>query len=369
MSEETAKRYQKIKQRLTLFGIPWTIAILCLFSFSPLAHSIGSKIGDGNPWLTTGLYFFYFSISLFVLDLPLSVYSSYWIEKRFGLSNQNLFQWTREFLKRSILSFFIALLLIEGLYGLIRSFPQSWWLWAWVGYMLFSYLLGKLFPVLILPLFYQYGEVARPELKDRIIRLAARHGMPVNRIYSLNLSKTTKKANAAFMGMGKTKRVVLSDTLLVNFTDDEIESVMAHELGHFKHKDIWRQFAVGATISLLGFLLVYLTAGPWSRLIGYGGIEDLSAMPFLMLILYGFSLIIMPLQNLFSRYLERQADRFALGEVPTSWFIDCMKKLATINLADPDPDPLYEWFFYSHPAIRKRIQMAESLSVAGKPHA
>jgi len=222
-----------------------------------------------------------------------------------------------------------------------------------------SYILGKVFPVFIVPLFYKYGKVENESLKQRIFDLAKRYGLPVENVYSLNLSRTTKKANAAFMGMGKTKRVVLSDTLLAHFTADEIEAVVAHELGHFKHKDIWKSLGLGLMSSFAGFWMVFRVLDPAARAFGFQGVGDIGALPLVFLIFFGFHLLMMPLQNGFSRMLERAADRFALTAFPQKEaFISCMDKLSRVNLADPDPHPLVEWLFYDHPAISKRIKAA-----------
>ena len=197
-------------------------------------------------------------------------------------------------------------------------------------------------------------------LRKRIFDLAKRFGLPVENIYSLNLSKTTKKANAAFMGLGKTKRVVLSDTLIEHFDGDEIETVVAHELGHFKHGDIWRNLSFGLLTSFLMFWIAFNSADSAAVALGYDEVGDVAAMPLLFLIFYGVMLVLIPLQNGFSRRLERAADRFALeASSKPQAFIPCMTKLGRLNLADPEPPRLVEWFFYDHPAISKRIQMAQ----------
>ncbi|HXV28147.1 MAG TPA: M48 family metallopeptidase, partial [bacterium] len=287
--------------------------------------------------------------------------SGYVLEHQFDLSNQNLAAWIKDFIKKTVLSFIFSLALIEVLFFLIWNFTGHWWVFAWAGFALVSYGVGKIFPVWIIPLFYKYGKVESESLTKRIIDLAARYGLPVENVYTLNLSKTTKKANAAFMGIGRTKRVVLSDTLIQNFSENEIETVVAHELGHFKHRDIWRQLALGLVTSLFAFWLAFRVMDPLSGQFGLQGAGDIASLPLLFLIFYAVSLILMPLQNGFSRWLERGADRFALQACPErDIFISCMEKLGQVNLANPNPHPVYEWFFYDHPSIHKRIQMAKN---------
>ena len=365
MNDARAREYQKIKKTLTLFHLVFSPAILLLIALTPLSvflkeTALGITL---NPCKAFILYFTFFSLLNLMIDLPFSVYSGFFLEHKFGLSNQTFSAWAGDFLKKSILSFALGLALMEGLYYLIQNQPAIWWVWAWVGYAIVSYVLGKLFPVLIVPIFYKYSPIVDAGLREAILGLAAKHKMPLENVYSINLSKTTKKANAAFMGMGKTRRVVLSDTLIDQFSQKEIEVVVAHELGHFLHKDIWRQFFFGLATSLISFWVAFHVLDGWSKSLGYLGSGDAAAMPLLFFVFFVASLVLTPLQNMFSRMLERAADRFALDEtqdVPS--FISCMKKLGEVNLADSNPHPLYEWFFYDHPAISKRIRMAETKS-------
>ncbi|MDA9101302.1 M48 family metallopeptidase [Omnitrophica bacterium] len=362
-STEKARVYQRIKQKLSLFHLAYSPLILCVFLFTPLSAVLRDRAYGlaTNPWLAVAVYFAMFYLVLVLLDFPFSWYSGYKLEQRFELSNQSLGGWMKEFLKKTALSLLLSLALIEGLWTLIWKFPAHWWVLAWAGYAAISYLLGKIFPVVIVPLFYKYGQVDDEALKNRILALAARYQLPVGNIYSLNLSKTTKKANAAFMGLGRTKRVVLSDTLLENFDHDEIETVVAHELGHYKHRDIWKQLALGMTVSFFSFWIAFKVMDPSARALGLEGAGDIASLPLLFLLFYGISLVLMPLQNGFSRWVEHAADRFALQAFPKpEVFISCMEKLCRVNLADPAPNAVYEWFFYDHPSISRRIKMAQS---------
>ena len=263
--------------------------------------------------------------------------------------------------KLALLSFVLSLGLLECLYWIIRVAPAHWWLWAWAAYAFVSYILGKVFPVVIVPLFYKYGSLEDKELEAKVLKLAARFDMPVGNVYSLNLSKTTKKANAAFMGIGKTKRVVLSDTLIQNFTHPEVEVVVAHELGHYKHHDVWRLLGFGLVASLAAFAAGFLGINVLASRLSLSSASDVAGLPMLFLIFFAVNLILMPLMNGYSRRRERAADDFALKALETrEVFISCMKKLGEQNLADPEPPAWYEWFFYDHPSIQKRIAMAHS---------
>ncbi|MFZ5801726.1 MAG: M48 family metallopeptidase [Candidatus Omnitrophota bacterium] len=358
-----AKAYQRIRQRLTLFHLFFTPAVLLIIYLSPwsaLLKDFAMRPFE-NAFGVTGVYFLYFSLTQLVLDLPLVFYGGYVLEKKYQLTTQTLSAWAREFLKRAGLSFAIALILVELLYFLIRCSETDWWFWAWLGYAGFSILMGRLFPVFIVPLFYKYSPIANDELRQRILALAERSKMPVENIYSINLSKTTKKANAAFMGIGRSRRVVLSDTLLEKFTIPEIETVLAHELGHYRHRDIWKMVAFSAVLSGIFFWTlnrIFLAAAI--------PVSDVLHMPLLFFALFVMNALTIPLQSAFSRRMERAADRFALetSRDPEA-FIRALQKLGEINLSDPDPDPLYAKIFYDHPPIGERIRRAKAFVLGG----
>lgn len=361
--QEKASAYQRIRRRLTLFQLFLTPALLLILIATGLTFGIrvnAITATGGNDWAVVAVYFLLFSLYFMAFDLPLSYYASFMLEHEFQLSNQTLRQWVLDFIKKALLGFLFSLLLLEILYWLIRAFPVGWWILAWAAYAFVSYVMGKLFPVLIVPLFYKYGKLEDRELEDRVLKLAARFGMPVKQVYSLNLSKTTKKANAAFMGIGKTKRIVLSDTLISRFSYAEIEVVLAHELGHFKNKDIWRFLGFGLVTSFLAF-----AAGFWGMQALMPALQlktaaDIAGLPLLFLIFYGVNFVLMPLQHGYSRHRENEADLFALRACASKTdFISCMTKLGEQNLADPNPPGWYEWLFYDHPSIAKRIQRAK----------
>ena len=362
VSEEKNKAYQRKRNWLTLYGLLLSFVILLsviLFRLTFLFQEWAYRITSSSY----GVVFFYFLFFLMysgLFSFPLSFYSGFVLEHQYELSNQTFFGWLWEWAKKQLLSFVISAPLILALYALIWHFEFNWWLFAWAGYAVFSLVLGKLFPVLIVPLFYKYSPISDETLRKRIEALASRFGIQIKNVYSLNLSKTTKKANAAFTGFGKTKRVILGDTLLDSFTHDEIETVLAHELGHYKHYDIWKQFGFGITLSFVGFWLAFQVLNGFSEALGYSGPADVRSFPLLCLVSFVFSLIMSPAANAFSRYAERRADQFALEVThDKKSFVSAMQKLSETNLADPNPHPLIEFFLYDHPAVGKRIQMAE----------
>lgn len=360
--EERAKAYQRKKYFVSLFHLALVVALLAPWMLSGFSFTVRTwaEAVSVHFYLQVIVYYVVFFLYLWVFDFFLSFYAGFFLEHAYGLSNQNFLSWLVESLKKTLLAFVISALLVLVLYALIRHSPGRWWVVAWLGFAAVSCLLGQLFPVLIVPLFYRYGRVEDASLKHRIFRLVSRYDLPLENVYSLNLSKTTKKANAMFAGLGRTKRLVLADTLIQNFTADEIESIVAHELGHFKHHDIWHHFGFNLLASFVGFALVFKLLQELTPRLGYSGAVDLAAFPLLYLIFFVFEMLLTPASNAYSRWREKEADRFALGAVGASGFIPAMEKLAKLNLADPKPHPLAVWWFYTHPPISQRIEMARS---------
>lgn len=362
MGTEKNKAYQRMRNWLSLAGLILTAITLFAAIQARLTFVFYDWAGHftAPPYGTLFFYFVFFSLYSLLLSFPLSFYSGFSLEHQYQLSNQTLPAWAWESAKKQLLSFSITAPLVLGLYALIWHLPSSWWFWAWAGYALFSLVLGKLFPILIVTLFYKYSPISDEVLKKKIEALADRFGVHIQNVYSLNLSKTTKKANAAFSGFGKTKRVILGDTLLASFDHGEIETVLAHELGHYKHHDIWKQFAFGTVFSFIGFWAAFQSMGLFSHGLGYSGAGDIRSFPLLCLIFFVFGLILTPAGNAFSRLAERRADEFAIEATKDKIsFISAMQKLSDQNLADPNPNPIIEFLLYDHPAIGKRIQMAE----------
>ena len=362
-NKDKAKEYQGVRRKLTLFHLILTPSLLGIliasgWTFGMRQNAVAlAGLSDGG---VVAVYFVLFSLFFLIFDLPLAFYSGFALEHQFGLSNQSFGQWLWDLGKKTLLSFALSLAFLECLYLIIRIDPAHWWIWAWAAYAFVSYILGKVFPVLIVPLFYKYGSLEDKELEAKVLKLAARFDMPVGNVYSLNLSKTTKKANAAFMGIGRTKRVVLSDTLIQNFTHSEVEVVVAHELGHYKHHDVWRLLAFGLVASLIAFAAGFFGMNTLVPALSLNSAADVAGLPLLFLIFYGVNLVLMPIMNGYSRRRERAADVFALKALETrEVFISCMSKLGEQNLSDPEPPAWYEWFFYDHPSIAKRIEMAK----------
>jgi STE24 endopeptidase len=256
----------------------------------------------------------------------------------------------------------LATILVEVLYSTIRLWPEHWWLIAWAIFMALFIFFAQLAPVVVLPLLYKFEPLEREELKERLVRLSERAGTRVRGVYEWKLSEKSKKANAALTGLGATRRIILADTLLNNYSDNEIEAVLAHELGHHVHKHIPKSIVVQMAITFVGFWaanLVLRYAVDQQHL--FETLSDFANLPLLVLVSTVLSFIVMPALNAYSRFNERQADRYCFQTISSvAPFISSMNKLAEQNLAERAPSKWVEWFFHSHPAITKRVAAAES---------
>jgi STE24 endopeptidase len=300
--------------------------------------------------------------------LGLDFYGGFVLEHRYGLSNQTVARWLARSAKQWLLS---TLMLIGGfclLYRAIRGWPDRWWLAAAAGWFVMLVLIGKVTPAIVVPLFYKLGPLTDRDLAERLSALAERCGVPVKRVLEIRLSRETKKANAAVVGLGRDRRILIGDTLLDLCTPDEIEAVFAHELGHMALHHSWKWLGAGAVGSVVGFYLLYVLLGPSATALGFAGQADIAALPLLLLWLTIFGLIIRPLQAATSRHFEKRADLFIVGRVadPQS-LIAALGKLAERNLADPRPGRLVELFFYDHPPIAKRIDYLRKAAQAAQP--
>jgi STE24 endopeptidase len=356
------KRYQRQKLQAvvvsTVISFVW-LAFLGLVLGPTLGESYTEWVGP-NPWLRLLVSAAVLGVSLEVLTFPIDFWSGYVLEHRYQLSNQSLAAWLWRRLKSYVIGGALGLVLLCGLYAVLWWTGPWWWLWATAGWLLVTLVLGRLLPVVILPLFYTVTPLDEPTLVERLRRLAEGTGLTVQGVYQLNLSEETRKANAALAGLGRTRRVLLGDTLLAQFTPEEIEVVFAHEVGHHVHHHLPKMIAAGVVLALAGFWLVDVVLGATAGWLGYGGVADPAALPLLMLVLGVFGLVLSPVQNAVSRFFETQCDRYALTRTANPLaYRSAFIKLARLNKSDPDPHPLVAWFFYDHPPIRQRLALAE----------
>ncbi len=359
---EEARRYARIRYRLLLIDL--AVSLLALAAMQATGASLAAarwwraRVAS-EPLVVLG-YLAVFGAVFYLVMLPLHVYSSFVLEHRFGLSRMTLKGWAIREAKQIGVSAVLGALLIEGLYALLRLAPAHWPVWATVGWVAFSVVLARAFPTVLLPIFYKTTPLQDDPLVNRLLALCQRAGLSALGVFRFNLGAETRKANAALAGLGKTRRVLLSDTLLEAFTPEEIEGVLAHELAHHRYRHITKLLIISAVGSWIAFLLTDAVGQRWVERLALGGLSDVAGFPMLMLWLSLLGLIGLPLQNGLSRYFEWQADRFAVATttLPRA-FADALRRLASLNLADPHPPRWVVWLFYDHPPIVERINAAE----------
>jgi len=359
-----ARRYSRIRRWLGIGEFAISLALLVVLVITGWTFKLQNLAYLGGLLQSYSLALFVYVIMLLVIGKVLGLgmdYYSFRLEHRYQLSNQKFRGWAWDEVKGFLVSAILAAILVELLYFVIRQFSQHWWLVAWVGFLGVVVLLAQLAPVVLFPIFYKFEPLQDEELKLRLVRLGERAGTRVRGVYKWHLSEKSKKANAALTGLGNTRRIILADTLLDNYSADEVEAVLAHELGHHVHKHILKSIGVQAAVTMLGFW-----AANWAlhyaveRRHIFVSLSDFANLPLLMLIFAVLSFLLMPALNAFSRFNERQADRYAFENIASvAPFISSMNKLAEQNLAERTPSRWVEWWFHSHPAVARRVAAAE----------
>ncbi len=301
------------------------------------------------------------------VSFPLSYYSGHVLEHRYSLSTLTFSGWLWRYVKRMGLGGALNLLMFTGLFWLIWTTGTYWWLLAAAASFVVMVVLGQLAPVLIIPLFYKIERLDHSELDDRMARLADGTGLSIEGVYRMALSEETVKANAMLAGLGRTRRVLLGDTLLEQFSPEEIEVIFAHEIGHHVFRHIQKMIVLGIVYCAAGFWICDRLIAAW--VVRCDGRFDYASLPIytlpmLMLILTLFTMLVEPIQNVISRGYERQCDAYALERTGSpDAYLSAFRKLARLNKDDPNPHPLEVFLFHSHPPIAERLTMAKELIV------
>ncbi|HEY1676592.1 MAG TPA: M48 family metallopeptidase [Candidatus Sulfotelmatobacter sp.] len=366
-----ALRYNRIRRWLGIadfaFGFVFLIVLLAT-RWSDWLRDLAYRWGFQHYSFALFIYLFLLLGIAKVLSIGLDYYG-FRLERSFKLSTQKFGSWGWDEIKGFLVSLVLAGIVVELLYFTIREWPQRWWLLAWALFMGLFVLLAQLAPVLLLPIFYKFEPLDNEDLRRRLVILSERAGTRVRGVYRWKLSEKSKKANAALTGLGNTRRIILADTLLDNYTADEIEAVLAHELGHHVHRHILKSILVQSGITLFGFWAANWTLHYAVDQHMFEQLSDFANLPLLALVSVVLSFVLMPGLNAFSRFNERQADRYAFESVATvDPFISSMNKLAEQNLAERAPSKWVEWFFHSHPSISRRLAAAEEWGRTQHPH-
>jgi STE24 endopeptidase len=364
-NEDKATRYHRLRRRASIGGTALGALVLLLFLMSGGSAALRdyTLATFGSSFLLSVLVYVVALVLLSeIVQLPLAFYQGVTLERRYGLSTETTARWWLDHLKATGVALVFAAAAGWIVIGLLLWAPETWWLWAAVCFGGILVLLAQLAPVILLPMFYELKPLDRPTLIDRLGTLAARAGVRVLGVFEWRLSDRTRKANAALAGVGRTRRILLSDTLLAEHGEEEIEVILAHELAHHVHRDIWTGIAFEIALMTFGFYLAdtVLSAAP-HQYFGITGKADLAALPLLLLTGGAVSLALLPVANAVSRAHERRADRYALEMTKNAAaFVTAMKRLAAQNLAEERPSRLVELLFYSHPSMAARIDAARA---------
>ncbi len=365
-----AQRYNRIRRWLGiadfLVGLVFLIVLL-VTGWSGWLRDIAYRAGFQNYSLSLFMYLLLLLVISKVLGIGLDYYG-FALERRFKLSTQRFQSWIWDEFKGFLLGLVLGTVVVEVLYFTLRQWPQHWWVLAWALFMGLFIILAQLAPVILFPIFYKFEPLDNEDLRRRLVVLSERAGTRVRGVYRWKLSEKSKKANAALTGLGATRRIILADTLLDNYSPDEIEAVLAHELGHHVHRHILKSIFVQAGITLFGFWAANWALHYVVDQHMFEELSDFANLPLLALVSVVLSFLLMPALNAYSRFNERQADRFAFESIASvEPFISSMNKLADQNLAERTPSKWVEWFFHSHPAISRRLAAAEAWNRTQNP--
>jgi STE24 endopeptidase len=370
VNEDKASRYHRLKRQASIVSLAWSVLLLGGLIWTggsgalrDAAESVASRFAplSWQPGVTVLGYVILLSLINEIGSLPLGLYGGFLLEHRYDLSNETLAGWLGDQAKSLGIGVLLGGAAACLLYWCIRISPDRWWLLAGALFTLLIIGLTNLAPVLLLPLFYSVKPLDRDALRARLLALADRAGARVLGAYEWGLGSKTRKANAALAGLGGTRRILVSDTMLAEYSDEEIEVVLAHEIAHHVHGDIWKGMLFESVLVVAGFYLASLVLRWLAAPVGLRSVADVAGLPLLLLAAGAVSVVMLPIAHAMSRAFERSADRFALDLTRNPGaFISAMRRLGAQNLAEEHPSQIVQWLFYSHPPIRDRIAAAQA---------
>ena len=360
---ENAKVYWRYRIAIIILDLVLSIfffSIIQISGFSALVRDISLHFSV-NFYMSLVVYLGAIGILYYAISFPLNFYGSLVLERKFSLSNRTLGSWMVDESKKCIISALITLFLIEIFYLIARNTGIYWWFLCALFWIIFSIIFARLFPVIIIPMFYKYKILANNELRTKILTLAEKFKIKVLDVFEIDFSKNTKKSNAAVVGLGRTKRVILADNLVNEFTAEEVEVVMAHEMAHYKLGHLWKLLLLGAGSIIVFFFILSAVLVSAAGSLKIKDMFNISLFPVICIAYIIYSTLTMPIHSAISRKLEEDADRTALKMTGLrDPFISLMKKLGQKNLSDENPNKIVEIFIYDHPPIKRRIEMAEN---------
>jgi STE24 endopeptidase len=373
VNEDRAARYHRLRRRssviATMAGAAWLISLLLSGASVALASRLRAA-GDSLPSilgrpLSIVLFIAFVALGWELVSLPFVFYRSFLLERKYGLSSEPLSAWATDHVKALGLGLLLTIAAGLTAYGAIHLTRDLWWAVTAALFAMGAVVLSRIAPVMLMPLFYRFRPLDRETLRERLLTLSRRAGVPVLGAFEWGLGEKTTRANAALVGVGHTRRILVSDTLLKDYTDDEIEVILAHEMAHHIHYDIWTALVLETVIVAAALYAGHVAVGRLGEAAGVAGLRDLAALPLLVLSAGAVSLLMTPIGNAWSRYNERRADRFALTLTrrPAA-FISAMRRLGAQNLAEERPSAAVFWFFHTHPTMDERIAAAKEFKAA-----
>ena len=378
MNEDKAARYHRLRRRSVVLAAAWSVVLLSGLLLTGLSHLIrdGSAAVAAVLLLPVILQGPVTVIGWIVIvgamheagALPFACFGGFVLERRYELSRQSLAGWAREHIKALGVGLVVGVAAGVFVYGLLAAVPGAWWPIAWLGSLAVAVALAWAAPVVVLPLFFRLAPITDDTLRRRLLALASRLGVPAVDVFEWRLSDRTSRANAVLTGLGRTRRILVSDTLVSDYDGDQIEVILAHELAHHVHRDVWRGLAFEAVLTGVALWaasrVLPVAVGP----LGLRGADDVAGAPVLVLTLMAVSFLMRPAANALSRMSERRADRLALETTQNGdAFISAIRRLGTRHLAEDAPSPLVRMFFHTHPPIADRIASARAWQARQRP--
>lgn len=373
MNEDRSARYHRLRRRAgigsTIAGAGWLAVLLATGGSTLLALRAGSAAGILLPPLDRALSIVVFiavlALGWEIVSFPFVFYRNFYLDRKYGLSSEPAATWLNDHCKALGLGLALTIVSALAVYAAMSVAGESWWLIAGGLFGVAALLLSRVAPVLLMPIFYRFRPLDREALRERLLTLSERAGVPVLGAFEWGLGEKTTRANAALVGVGGTRRILVSDTLLKDYSDDEIEVILAHEIAHHVHHDIWTALAIETLIVTASLYAAHLVAVHAGGFVRTGNPADLAVLPLMILAAGAVSLLLTPIGNAWSRHNERRADRFALALTrrPAA-FISAMRRLGAQNLAEENPSTPVLWFFHTHPTIDERIAAAKEFRAA-----
>ena len=367
MNEDKAARYHRLRRRAILLAAAWRVFLLAFLITSGLGHALRDASAAAAQPFPAILQFpltvlAWVAVVVLVQDLgalPMAFFAGFLLERRYGLSRQPARSWLHDHLKAVGINLVFTGAAAAWMYAWLAAAPGWWWMPAWAGLAAAGVVTAWAAPVVLLPLFFRFVPLADGPLRERLLALAERAGVPALGVFEWRTSGRTSRANAALTGIGRTRRIILSDTLLSDYRPEEVEAVLAHEMAHHANHDIWKALAVDALVGLAAVAAAEAALGAAAAPAGLQGMSDPAGLAITGLAMTAVAWLASPIQNAVSRWHERRADRAALELTRDAVaFVGAMRRLGARNLAEEAPSLLTRLLFHTHPPIDERIARA-----------